>query len=168
MKLKPYRCPECAKPFAIEDALADHRRDKHAVALQSKAKGAPQSAMDPPCIECGKVAKLVGGVMIYPHRPDLYSKRFWLCECGAYCGCHGVTTRPLGFPCGADTRQARMAAHNIFDRIWKSGEMTRRGAYTWLADQLGIDPADCHIGMMSAERARRVVELCNARQRLAA
>ena len=163
-RLKPFRCPECGKAIALECALADHRRDRHDVVLVTKTKGATQGATDPCCIECGKVATLVGGDAVYPHRPDLFHKRFWLCECGAYCGCHGATTRPLGFPCGYETRQARMAAHDVFDPIWRSGEVDRRGAYTWLADALGIKSEDCHIGMMSAERAYRVVELCEARR----
>ena len=112
------------------------------------------------CIECGRAASLTSGKRIYPHRPDLYGKRFYLCECGAYCGCHGNTTEPLGYPCGPVTRKARSAAHAAFDPIWKRGQMRRHAAYKWLSERTGIEPDKCHIGMMTAEQARRVVAIC--------
>lgn len=110
----------------------------------------------PPCIECGKEAKLVDGRRIYPHRPDLYAKWFWLCSCGAYCGCHGETKDPLGYPCGPVTRRARSAAHAAFDPIWRRKMLKRSDAYARLAEELAIPAEECHIGMMSADRARQV------------
>lgn len=117
--------------------------------------------MNVTCLECGKEARLVDGKRIYPHRPDLYAKSFYLCECGAYCGCHPGTTSALGSPCGPATRKARSAAHAAFDPLWKRKTMSRHLAYKWLAEQLGIDPADCHIGMMTEATARRVVFVVN-------
>lgn len=41
------------------------------------------------CCECGKEieADIVGGDIIYPHRKDLYSKKFYLCpHCHNYAG----------------------------------------------------------------------------------
>jgi len=159
---KPYACPNCERRFHKEIGLADHQRDAHGKPRENVQR--PLDAeIDPNCLECGKMAKLVKGDAIYPHRPDLYHKNFWLCRCGAYCGCHGATTRPLGFPAGAETRRARNAAHAAFDPLWKSGKMTRREAYTWLASQLGIAPEDCHVGMMRADRAWQVAEICQPR-----
>lgn len=116
----------------------------------------------PACIECGRVSRLTDGRAIYPHRPDLYAKRFYQCVCGAYCGCHGDTTEPLGYPCGYATRKARSAAHAAFDPLWKSRRMSRRQAYAWLSSALGIEPDKCHIGMMNETDARRVVEAVRA------
>ncbi len=120
--------------------------------------------MSATCIECGSKAALVGGERIYPHRPDLYAKSFWLCVCGAYCGCHSGTTNPLGYPCGVETRKARSAAHTAFDPIWKRKEMDRRAAYAWLAKETGIPAPDCHIGMMTEAQARSVVQAVNKRE----
>lgn len=149
----------CSRRYRSADALADHQRDTHGIDKPT----APQVVVeDPACLECGAVAQLVGGKAIYPHRPDLYGKRFWLCECGAYCGCHGATDRPLGFPAGPDTRRARNAAHAAFDPLWQSGRMGRRDAYTWLAAKMQLDPELCHIGMMTADQARQVEALAAA------
>lgn len=117
----------------------------------------------PTCIECGNRARLVGGDAIYPHRRDLYAKQFWLCDCGAYCGCHPNSDRPLGSPCGPVTRKARSAAHAAFDPIWKRGEMRRSAAYRWLSEAANIPTERCHMGMMTADEAGRVVAAVAAR-----
>jgi hypothetical protein len=119
-------------------------------------------------MECGNTANLVGGEIIYPHREDLFSKWFWLCGCGAYCGCHGFTTRPMGNPSGAATRRARMLAHENFDPLWKLGRMGRRDAYSWLSAQMGLAAEQTHIGMMTREQALEVVRHCRALRSLAA
>jgi hypothetical protein len=111
------------------------------------------------CAECGGTnIRKARGLEIYPHRPDLKRRKLWLCECGAYCGAH-PDWRPYGRPAGHRTRQARMAAHAVFDDIWKSGEMARGEAYAWLASQMHISPDDCHIGMMGADDAFRVRDI---------
>ena len=128
------------------------------------------------CGECEKTARLVGGERIYPHRPDLFAKRFWLCECGAYVGCHLDTAIPLGTPAGPETQRARRAAHAAFDPLWQakmrqcgmSKKHARGAAYKWLAEQLGIEPKACHIGMFDAATARRVADLCAPYSRAAA
>lgn len=116
--------------------------------------------------ECGERASLVRGAEVYPHRRDLAHLYFWKCSCGRFVGCHKGTTRPLGRPADAETRRARSAAHAAFDPLWRDPERrrfkTRRQAYRWLAEALGIDEDDCHMGEMSAENARRVIDAVDA------
>jgi len=117
------------------------------------------------CPYCWEKAKLVDGKAIYPHRPDLYSLNFYQCSpCGAYVGCHktGDGKQPLGRLANAELRKAKSAAHAAFDPMWKDGKKKRGSAYAWLADNLGIDKRDCHIGMFDVETCRRVVEICGA------
>lgn len=167
MTPKKHLCTVCGKAFRIADALAQHQTDEHGAPAALREKPKPE-AVDPACIECGSIANLVTGKRIYPHRPDLHHKLFYLCQCGAYCGCHPNTTLPLGFPCGAATRKARSAAHAAFDPLWRQGSWSRAGAYQWLAARLGISPEDCHIGMMTQERALRVVQIVDEYQRVPA
>ena len=115
------------------------------------------------CQHCGCEASLVSGEVIYPHRPDLAIKSFYLCQCGAYVGTHPGTTNPLGRPSNAELRAAKSAAHVLFDPIWKGGEMRRRAAYRWLAGELGIEFKDTHIGWFDVGQCRRVVEICRKR-----
>lgn len=129
----------------------------------------------PKCIECaGQEAQPVGGDVVYPHRPDLKGKRFWLCPCGAYVGTHDGTWKPLGYPAKAATHAARRAAHAAFDPLWRAKmakegctqKVARGAGYWWLSEQLGIPVQDCHIAMFDAATARRVVEVvANARKK---
>ena len=113
------------------------------------------------CDYCGGEAKLVTGRAIYPHRPDLFAKHFYQCDpCGAYVGCHPGTTNALGRLANADLRAAKSSAHAAFDPLWREGSMTRKQAYAWLADQLGTQRTECHIGMFDLQTCQRVVEIC--------
>jgi hypothetical protein len=123
----------------------------------------------PICPYCQATAALVGGDVIYPWRQDLADKRFYKClACpDAYVGCHPGTERPLGRLADAKLRQAKSHAHAVFDPLWETkvergmnkGEARGKG-YAWLAGQLGVDPKDCHIGMMDVETCMRVVVIC--------
>ena len=113
------------------------------------------------CPYCNRDSILVRGNVIYKHRPDLASKWFYQCvPCGAYVGCHPRTSRPLGLPANARLRKARSAAHAAFDPIWKSGKKTRAEAYRWLAENIGVSNANCHIGMMDEDACAAVVAAC--------
>lgn len=105
------------------------------------------------CQECGSFGRLTTGLDIYPHRQDLHQLNFWLCQCGAYCGCHqagvgqGDGTRPLGTMAGPKLREARKKAHHSFDHIWRDGMMQRKAAYRRLSEILDIELDDCHISL---------------------
>lgn len=114
------------------------------------------------CDYCQRKADLVGGDSIYPHRPDLASKRFYLCApCDAYVGCHPGTEQPLGRLAKADLRRAKMRAHEAFDRLWKEQQMGRHEAYAWLSKQLSIPIEKTHIGMFDLPTCERVVGACS-------
>jgi len=128
------------------------------------------------CPYCHRPAKLVTGVDIYPHRPDLVRNLFWRCApCGAYCGCHQkhpqfspAGTTPLGRLANAELRREKRRAHEAFDPLWKSGEMPRTEAYQWLADQIGVSVVNCHIGMLDVDGCKAVVAAVKGLQRKAA
>jgi hypothetical protein len=120
-----------------------------------------------PCQYCGGVARPVSGDVIYPHRPDLHAKRFYLCRpCDAYCGTH-PDGRPMGIPADKHLRRARNYVHELFDPLWQKAaeaydgntnsmirNVARSRAYRWLAEQMGIDTADCHVTMFDLDRCR--------------
>mgnify|MGYP001068973319 CR=1 FL=1 len=128
------------------------------------------------CPYCDRAAALVTGAVIYPHRPDLFGLKFWQCEpCDAYVGCHKAGARvgpgvisdgtlPLGRLANAALRRAKSAAHAAFDPLWKSRVMKRREAYAWLAKELGISSANCHIGMFDVDACQAVVAVVKARE----
>ena len=112
------------------------------------------------CPYCDGPTERVGGEVIYPHREDLYHKRFILCRpCWAYVGCHEGGT-PFGRLADAKLRRAKMRAHATFDPIWKSGSMKRGEAYAWLAEKMKLNIDNTHIGMFDLEQCAEVVRLC--------
>ena len=116
--------------------------------------------MNVTCPYCDRVAKLVTGHAIYPHRPDLFGKKFYLCSpCGAWVGCHpnGRGDKPLGRLANAELRKAKQVAHAAFDPLWKSGMMSRASAYKRLAESMQISRDNCHIGMFDVEQCGAVV-----------
>lgn len=128
------------------------------------------------CPYCNRSAELVTGQTIYPNRPDLHHRRFWLCRpCDAYVGCHppGAVRKhewePMGTLADAETRIWRRRAHQAFDPLWRHGakrlrSKRRRRAYHWLAHQLGMRFSECHIGRFDIATCMQVVDLCRRRQ----
>lgn len=66
----------------------------------------------------------------------------------------------MGTPANSAVRAARQAAHAAFDPIWQRGDLSRGAAYHWLAQELGIPVAACHIGRFNAAQCDRVIALC--------
>lgn len=118
------------------------------------------------CDYCGNPAELISGKDIYPHRPDLFSLKFWSCTpCKAYVGCHKDSDAvPLGRLANAELRSAKNRAHAAFDPLWKSKSMKRAEAYGWLSKTLGVSSKDCHIGMFNIEMCERVITACQQRK----
>ena len=118
------------------------------------------------CPYCQQKAQLVNGKEIYPHRPDLYSLKFWLCRpCDAYVGTHknSLIHKPLGVLANLELRKAKTNLHRIFDPIWKYGNMDRKEAYQWLSKKLGINESNCHIGMFDLSTCKRAEKIIRYR-----
>jgi hypothetical protein len=114
------------------------------------------------CPYCGSSTKLVTGATIYPHRPDLDDKMFYMCDSFshslAYVGCHKDTTDSLGSLADEELRQARSKAHKVFDPLWREGGMSRKQAYKELATYLNIPGSACHIGMFNLEQCVKTLD----------
>jgi hypothetical protein len=112
------------------------------------------------CDYCGTSTTLVGGIKIYPHRKDLYERKFWLCEiCGAYVGTYRNGS-PLGRLANAELRIEKRKAHKAFDPLWQKGKQSRSEAYIWLAKELEISEDQCHIGMFDLNTCKKAVSIC--------
>lgn len=112
---------------------------------------------DVTCPYCGNPAQLVTGEAVYPHRADLWEKKFYQCKpCGARVGCHPGTEKPFGRLANAELRRAKIDAHAAFDKLWKSGKMTRSSAYALLRSLMELKKGVCHIGMFDEVQCRMV------------
>lgn len=111
----------------------------------------------PGCPYCGKPSDLLNGAEVYPHRPDLADRKFWVCKpCDARVGCHGKGIRPLGTLANAELRGLRRNAHRVFDMLWANREH-RLKLYEQARKDLGLED-DLHIGEADEELCRRVIE----------
>lgn len=121
------------------------------------------------CVECNSTdysnMKLVRGETIYPHRQDLWNLRFWICQCGAYVGCHknGDGKQPLGAAAGAETRRLRSKCHALFDPMWQSKDpsvrifRSRNSAYAWISQMMRVEQA--HFSWMGAADLNRALAI---------
>lgn len=114
------------------------------------------------CPYCGGNAKLKSASEV--HNNPNYEGKMWVCEnfpsCDAYVSCHKDTTIPMGRLANERLRLLKKEAHKAFDPIWKSGLMTRKEAYMWLADMLHIENEVCHIGMFDVKQCQKTIYMC--------
>lgn len=130
------------------------------------------------CPYCQSPVELTSSTKIYGGRDYglVYLCTRWP-DCDAYVGVQKGTEKPLGRMANAELRFWKMKAHAAFDPIWKL-KLARRhkergpeyrkayargSGYRWLAEQLGIDSKECHIGLFNVETCKRVVEICSQR-----
>jgi hypothetical protein len=118
-----------------------------------------------PCPYCGQEPIRTTGQEIYPHRPDLYHKKFILCRpCHAYCGCH-QDEKPLGRLADSTLRKDKQKAHAAFDPLWKEKHMSRNQAYKWLSKVMQICKKECHIGMFNTQQCKKAENLSKLKLR---
>lgn len=111
------------------------------------------------CDYCGKPARLVDSAIVYEGRS--YGL-IWYCKgCHAWVGCHRGTNEPMGRLADAELRKQKRIAHAMFDPLWRGKEKrTRRAAYEWLAEQMGLPLNQTHIGMMNIDQCKEVIRIC--------
>jgi len=110
------------------------------------------------CPYCKKKARWCENKEIYGRN---YGKSYmtWLCkDCSAYVGCHNNTKKPLGSMANKELRQWRMAAHEVFDPLWKSKKRTRKQAYKILNRFMG---KIAHIGESDVNQCKKIIETVN-------
>ena len=107
------------------------------------------------CPYCGKEAEWTSNEVVYGRRYGKSWMCYWCADCDAYVGCHNNTRVPLGTMANKELRRARMAAHEVIDPLWRSGEYTRKGLYRRLSDAMGHD---VHIGGSTKEECAAIVK----------
>ena len=110
---------------------------------------------------------------------DIYGKdygKIWICKpCEAWVGTHNNSQRhaPLGRLANSELRYWKQKVHEVFDPMWEykakkdkiSKSMARTKGYNWLAEQMGIGPSECHIGMFDVALCKQAHSIvCQARR----
>ena len=103
------------------------------------------------CPYCGSVAILREDSYVY----GKYAKgnMVYVCSryphCDAYVNVQPGTTLPKGTLANKALRKKRIKAHQIFDKIWKCGILSKQDAYRWMSDKLCLDMRQTHIGLFN-------------------
>jgi len=111
------------------------------------------------CDYCGMPAQLVDSAIVYHGRS--YGMIYYCEACQAWVGVHRGTDRPKGRLANAELREWKIKAHSAFDPLWIGKELrTRRAAYEWLAEAMGLPVEQTHIGMMDISQCKEVIRIC--------
>lgn len=78
--------------------------------------------------------------------------------CDARVGTHKNSKTPLGTLANSELRALRKVCHKRFDSLWKSKQMTRSGAYRWLAKSMNLSPKEAHIGMFNEVQCKQLIK----------
>lgn len=111
------------------------------------------------CPYCDGEVILTTNDYIYGKR---YGKHFWcyVCvNCRASVGTHPDNKTPLGRLANGKLKKLKIECHDMFDRLWKSGEMSRHQAYAEMAGRLGIMKNECHFGWFDEDMLNKSKEI---------
>ena len=83
------------------------------------------------CPNCGAKATLHPASFVYGNSRSAGSY-LYVCDrypaCNSYVAAHRTTRQPMGSLADGELRHKRIQAHRAFDRLWRSGLMTKKQA----------------------------------------
>ncbi len=128
---------------------------------KKKRKGFDMGTMR--CPYCGGKVTLRSSDGIY--KDNSKGTMLYVCshypECDAYVRTHIGTNIPVGSMANGKLRALRIKAHNNFDRLYKTGMMSKQEAYRWLADLIGAPMSEAHIGHLGEYYCNEVIKKTN-------
>lgn len=111
------------------------------------------------CCGCEEEVETVikDGSVVYPHRPDLKHKEFFVCEtCNNFVGMNTRSGKPLGVIPTKEISSFRQTIHGLIDPLWKDEIITRSALYKKLSKELGYD--EYHTAnLRTADECRKVI-----------
>jgi hypothetical protein len=111
------------------------------------------------CPYCKLTAELVDLATVDEHRRK---GNAWVCHpCNAWVACHPRSQKPMGRLANPELQEARHAAFEAFNTLWKTWGANRKSAYKWLAEQLGIDVASCDFYKFDIEQCNMAEDISN-------
>jgi len=97
-----------------------------------------------------------------------YGLVYFCTNCKAYVGVHkspdnnhGEINAPLGILADKEMIQLRKEAHKLFDPLWESTRLSRRGAYMVLQRVLMVPERRAHIAMLQKSELKKLIDYLN-------
>lgn len=111
------------------------------------------------CPYCGSKTEFRSADGIY--RDNSRGEMLYVCKrypaCDAYVRVYPGTMEPMGTIANKQLRRMRKEAHHYFDQLHARKIMSRKEAYLWLSDMLGLPINQTHIGLMGEYNCQRVI-----------
>ena len=107
------------------------------------------------CPSCGILAKFVSDKAFYGR--DFGGHVYYCPKCNSRVGAYEGTPIPMGTMADQETLRLRKKCHEVFDRKWQNGQMTRAEAYVWLADVMKLQPYEAHIGKFGKRQCSKLL-----------
>ena len=88
-----------------------------------------------------------------------YGKSYmcYLCECGAYVGCHNNTKKPLGTLANKQLQELRAKVHKKIDPYWQNGIISREDLYCKLSNYLKF--TKYHTGLADIDTCLKILKI---------
>jgi hypothetical protein len=118
------------------------------------------------CVYCLGYCDFVDSIEIYKHTS--YGMAYWCKSCNVWVGTHRGNDQALGTVASKPLRELRNLCHQKFDPLceakMRSAGLKKKGAkaagYKWLAEILGINVIECHIGFFNIAKCKIVIAEC--------
>ena len=115
------------------------------------------------CPNCGAKATLHPASYVYDNSRSAGSY-LYVCNrypiCNSYVAAHRSTLLPMGSLADAELRHKRIQAHRAFDRLWRSGLMSKKEAYQWMQTEFGLHEEQAHIAQFGTYMCDRLIHAC--------
>ena len=112
------------------------------------------------CPYCGGRTELRSADGIYHDNRD--GTMLYVCKnyprCDTYVRVRPGTMEPIGTLANGRLRALRTEAHRYFNQLYERGIMSKREAYEWLSQMIGLPMSKTHIGMMGEYYCELVIE----------
>jgi hypothetical protein len=95
---------------------------------------------------------------------EKHQRVFYGCSAWIRTKCKGSASahqngQPMGEPGTQEVKDARVIAHESFDRLWEQGYMDRDEAYAWMRGVLKLPSKDAaHIGLFDVKQCTLLLE----------
>ena len=112
------------------------------------------------CPYCGGRTELRSADGIYHDNRD--GTMLYVCKnyprCDTYVRALPGTMEPIGTLANGRLRALRTEAHRSFNQLYEKGVMSKREAYVWLSQMIGLPMSKTHIGQMGEYYCELVIQ----------
>ena len=128
-----------------------------------KRKGNLPGSQHMRCPYCGSTVHLRSANGIYRYNNE--NTLLYVCSqypvCDSYVRVHPGTKIPVGSLANAELRALRLTAHRHFDKLYKTGLMSKNDAYNWLSFILQSPLSQAHIGYQNEYHCNLIIRESN-------